>query len=78
MFGKVLHRMAVSEVKLMPQTMHRSYPCQSGFKVVGYVLLALGIVLLFVCIPSWAWLALLGVLLIAAGWLILRMCSTWR
>jgi len=62
----------------MPQTMHCSYPCQSGVKVVGYVLLALGIVLLFICIPGWVWLALIGVLLIAAGWLILRMCSTWR
>ena len=62
----------------MPQTMHRNYPCQSGFRAAGYVLLALGIILLFVCIPGWAWVALLGVLLIAAGWLILRMCSTWR
>lgn len=62
----------------MPQTMHRKYPCQSGIKVVGYVLLAAGIILLFTCIPGWAWLALMGVLLMAAGWLILRMCSTWR
>ena len=28
--------------------------------IAGYALLALGVLLLFLCIPCWAWLALLG------------------
>ena len=57
---------------------HRRYPCRSSVPVLGYVLLALGALLLFACIPGWAWLAALGVLLMAAGWLILKWNDTWR
>ncbi|MGN0746804.1 MAG: hypothetical protein ACI4ML_09025 [Aristaeellaceae bacterium] len=35
--------------------------------VVGVILLAAGLLLMFLCIPGWAWAALAGVLLIAAG-----------
>ena len=35
--------------------------------VVGIILLAAGLLLMFLCIPGWAWAALAGVLLIAAG-----------
>lgn len=62
----------------MPQTLCQSYPCRSFAALIGYVLLAAGIILLFICIPGWVWLALAGVLLIAAGWLVLRFCSAWR
>ena len=41
--------------------------------VVGGVLVALGLLLLFLCIPGWAWAALAGVLLIAAGYLLIRL-----
>ena len=34
---------------------------------VGILLLAAGLLLMFLCIPGWAWAALAGVLLIAAG-----------
>lgn len=34
---------------------------------VGIILLAAGLLLMFLCIPGWAWAALAGVLLIAAG-----------
>ena len=34
---------------------------------VGIILLAAGLLLMFLCIPGWAWAALSGVLLIAAG-----------
>lgn len=56
----------------------KQYPCRSSAAAVGYVLLAAGAILLFICIPGWAWLALLGVLLMAAGWLVIQMGSTWR
>ena len=43
-----------------------------------YALLALGVLLLFLCIPCWAWLALLGLGLIVAGALLLRLSKAWR
>ena len=37
---------------------------------VGLVLAAAGLLLLFLCIPGWAWTALIGAVLLAAGlWL---------
>ena len=64
----------------MPEAMQKCYP--SGRSTVltaaGYVLLALGILLLFVCIPCWAWLALLGVGLMVLGWVLLKLSNTWR
>ncbi|MBR5548085.1 MAG: hypothetical protein IKU70_14060 [Clostridia bacterium] len=62
----------------MPQPTCQAYPSRSCGRLIGYLLLTAGIILLFVCIPGWAWLALIGVALMAAGWLILRLCSTWR
>lgn len=44
--------------------------------LLGAVLIALGLLLLFLCIPGWAWAALAGCLLIAAGWLLIF--SGWR
>ena len=60
--------------------MEKCYPTNRNtpLAVAGYVLLAAGIVILFVCIPHWAWLALLGVGLIALGWIVLRLSSAWR
>ena len=46
--------------------------------IAGYALLALGVLLLFLCIPCWAWLALLGLGLIVAGALLLRLSKAWR
>lgn len=62
----------------MPQFHCHSYPGRSCAAPLGYALLAAGVILLFVCIPGWVWLALIGVGLIAAGWLVLKMCSAWR
>lgn len=58
----------------------RCYPTGQSTPVIiaGYVLLAVGIVLLFVCIPCWAWFALLGVGMIAVGWLLLKIGKAWR
>ena len=39
--------------------------------LVGLLLMAAGLVLLFLCVPGWAWAALIGALLVAAGfWLL--------
>lgn len=39
--------------------------------LLGLVLLLTGLVLLFVCVPGWAWTALVGVVLTALGlWLL--------
>lgn len=64
----------------MPQPKERCYPTGTStpLMIAGYALVALGIILLFVCIPCWAWLALLGVGLMVAGVLMLRLSKAWR
>lgn len=44
-----------------------------GLNVLGAVLAAAGLILLFMCIPGWAWAALAGILLIAAGYVLIRL-----
>lgn len=64
----------------MPGPKERCYPtgASTPLMIAGYALVALGIILLFVCIPCWAWLALLGVGLMVAGVLVLRLSKAWR
>lgn len=64
----------------MPGPVQRCYPSgkSTALTVAAYALLALGVLLLFVCIPCWAWLALIGLGLIAAGLLLLKLNSAWR
>ena len=40
-------------------------------RILGVVLIAAGLVLLFLCIPGWAWAALIGAALVAAGYCLL-------
>ncbi len=60
--------------------MEKCYPAGNNLPltIAGYALLALGVVLLFACVPCWAWLAFLGVGLIAAGLLLLKLSKAWR
>lgn len=51
----------------------RCYPHGSPLPVVGAVLVGTGLILLFVCIPGWAWAALAGLLLIAVGYGFIRL-----
>ena len=44
---------------------------QKPLQIAGYVLLAVGALILFLCIPCWAWIALLGVALVGLGILLL-------
>ena len=41
-------------------------------QIIGFALIGLGLLLLFLCIPGWAWAALAGCLLVAAGLLMIR------
>ena len=41
-------------------------------RTIGVSLIALGLLLLFLCIPGWAWAAMAGCLLVAAGFLLIR------
>lgn len=44
----------------------------------GIALAGLGALLLFLCVPGWAWVALLGFALICTGLLLLRLGKTGR
>lgn len=55
------------------QWRRRCYKTHSGtLTVIGLGLIALGLLLIFLCIPGWAWAALGGAALIAVGWLLIR------
>lgn len=64
----------------MPRPVEKCYP--SGQKplltIVGIAALIVGIVLLFICIPGRIWFAFIGVVLIAAGWFLLKLSNAWR
>ena len=63
----------------MARPVEKCYPSgTSALSITGYVLLAVGILLLFICIPRRVWLALVGVLLMAAGWFLLKVSKAWR
>ncbi len=51
----------------------RCYPARSRLmSIIGIVLIALGVLLILICVPYWAWLALVGAALIVLGILMLR------
>lgn len=55
------------------------YPSGSSvLQIIGIVLIAVGLLLLFICIPGWAWAAIIGILLILAGYFLLRLNSSGR
>ena len=64
----------------MPGPVEKCYPSgQNNFlTIAGIAALILGVLLLFICIPSRVWLAFVGVVLIAAGWLLLKLSKAWR
>jgi len=51
-----------------------SYPSRGSrlARVVGIVLIAAGMLLIVLCVPLWAWLALIGAALIFIGLLLLQ------
>ncbi len=67
------------------QTQHtsayvRCFPNKGSkvLQIIGLILIAVGLLLLFLCIPGWAWVALIGITLIAAGYLLLRLSGVGR
>ena len=44
------------------------------WKLLGCVFIAAGLLLLFLCIPGWAWAAMAGAALICAGWALIGTC----
>lgn len=58
----------------------KCYPSDNNvvLMIVGYAFLLVGVILLFVCIPGWAWVALLGLVFLIAGYLLLKISRAWR
>ncbi len=63
----------------MPYPTEKCYPGDSkALTIAGIALLTGGILLFFCCIPAWAWLGLLGILLMAAGFVLLKISHAGR
>lgn len=61
------------------QTQSRCYKQGgTGLIAVGAVMAAAGLLLLFLCVPGWAWTALIGMALLASGWLLIRLGKNGR
>ena len=43
-----------------------------SLRIAGYVLIGAGVILILLCIPLWAWFALVGAALILLGLLLIR------
>ena len=41
-------------------------------RIAGFVLIGLGALLILLCVPHWAWLAVIGAALVLAGFLLVR------
>ena len=41
-------------------------------RIAGYVLIGAGVILILLCVPGWAWLAIVGAALILLGVLLIR------
>ena len=53
----------------------RCRPPDDGlWRLLGCVFIAVGLLLLFLCIPGWAWAALAGSALVCAGWALINTC----
>ena len=44
------------------------------WKLLGCVFISAGLLLLFLCIPGWAWAALAGGALVCSGWALIDTC----
>lgn len=50
------------------------YPSGSSLilRIAGFVLIGLGVLLILLCVPYWAWLAVIGAALVLVGFLLVR------
>ena len=69
-----------SEVTPMAKPYEKCYSTGGGKPVMiaGYALIIIGVILLFCCIPCWAWVALIGVGMMVAGVILLKISRAWR
>ena len=44
------------------------------WRLLGCIFMAVGLLLLFLCIPGWAWAAMAGAGLICTGWALISTC----
>ena len=72
--------METSEVTSVRKAYEKCFPTGESrpAMIAGYGLIILGVIMLFCCIPCWAWLALIGVGLMIAGVLLLKISRAWR
>ena len=45
------------------------------WRLIGCGFIVAGLLLLFLCIPGWAWMALAGAALVTAGWALIKTCG---
>ena len=63
------------KVRYQPVGQVRRRPQEDGlWKLLGCAFIAVGLLLLFLCIPGWAWAAMAGSALICAGWALIGTC----
>lgn len=74
-----VHKMMCKEVAAMRcgsggRVYTTSYPSLGGkvLRIVGITLIVTGVILIVLCVPLWAWLALVGAALIVIGVLLLK------
>lgn len=52
----------------------RRSPEDGLWRLLGCVFISAGLLLLFLCIPGWAWAALAGSALVCLGWALISTC----
>jgi hypothetical protein len=63
------------KIRYQPYQGESCKPPDDGlWRLLGCVFIALGLLLLFLCIPGWAWAAVAGTALVSAGWALLNTC----
>ena len=65
------------KVRYRPYQQHQQHRCppEDGlWRLLGCVFISVGLLLLFLCIPGWAWAALSGATLVCAGWALISSC----
>ena len=63
------------KVKYQPYRSERKVQQDGIWRLLGCVFIAVGLLLLFLCIPGWAWAAMAGTALICAGWGLISTCG---
>ena len=63
------------KVRYQPYPPPRRRPPEDGlWKLLGLAFIAAGLLMLFLCIPGWAWAAMAGAALVLAGWALINTC----